>query len=95
MTNPKAKVETFTFVVDKKLECVIRDPDFEQLSMALTELRTKGGRLNMAGAGKMIFDLCKVSCDKKIEASPRFMVSLCLEIAGEFMESVQVDLKKN
>ncbi len=96
MENKKAKkIETVTFTVAKKFKCIISQPDFEQLSMALTALVTTSGNRDMAGAGKVIFDLCKVSCDKEIEKSPNYLLFLCLQIAGEYLEEVEVEIKKN
>lgn len=92
-TTPK--IQTKTFTVEKKLECVIREPDFKQLSIALSALITVNGNRDMAGAGKVLLDLCVVSCDKKIKDNPRFLLYLCLEIAGTYLEAVEVEIKKN
>ena len=93
--------ETF-FVVGKnsegkehKYKCVLRKPDFKQLSLGLSTMTTITGNLDMAGAGKAIFDVCKIECDKEIEKVPKYMLSLCLKIASEYLDTVEVEIKKN
>jgi len=97
MATDKPK-NTTTFIVKsgkKKLECVIKEPDFQAISFGLTALTSPSGNLAMADGGKAIFDTCKVSCDKEIEQSGRMTASICIKIAEEFLIPVEVDIKKN
>lgn len=90
----KKEIKTTTFIVKGK-ECVIREPDFQQLSFGLSAMTTLSGNLDMAGAGKTIFDVCKVKCDKEIEETAIHMLSLCLKIAEKYITPVEVEIKKN
>lgn len=90
----KKKLKTTTFVINKK-ECVLREPDFTQLSLGLSALTTISGNIDMAGAGKAIYDVCVVECDKEIKETPKNMLSLCLKIAEKYLETVEVEIKKN
>lgn len=58
-------------------------------------MATLSGNLDMAGAGKVIFDVCRIECDKEIEKTPKYMLSLCLKIAEEYISTVDVEIKKN
>ena len=90
----KTKDQTFTLTVEGK-KCIVKEPGFQELQFALTAMTTTSGRMDMVGAGKAIFDTCKVECDKAIEESPKLLVSLCLEIANQFLDTVEVEIKKN
>lgn len=94
MSNTDKKIKTTTFTVKGK-KCTLSEPDFKQLSFGLSAMTTASGNLDMTGAGKAIFDVCKISCDKEILETPKYMMSLCLKIAEEFIAPVEVTIKKN
>lgn len=93
-TKEKKQENTTTFILEGK-ECVLKNPDFKQLSLGLSTMATVSGNLDMAGAGKTILDVCKIKCDKEIEQNPKYMLSLCLKIAEEYISTVDVEIKKN
>lgn len=80
---------------EHKYKCVLKKPNFKQLSLGLSTMATITGNLDMAGSGKAIFDVCKIECDAEIEKIPKYMLSLCLKIAGEYLDTVEVEIKKN
>lgn len=90
----KKELKKTTFTVKGK-KCVLREPDFTELSLGLSAMTTISGNLDMAGAGKAIYDVCVLECNKEIKETPKYLLSLCLKIAEEYLETVQVDVKKN
>lgn len=88
------EVKKTTFIIQGN-KCVLREPQFKELSFGLSCMTTMSGNLDMAGAGKSLFDTCKVECDKAIEDNPKFLLSLCLKIAEEYITPVDVEVKKN
>ncbi len=94
MPKPKRELKKVTFTIKGK-KCILREPDFEELSFGLSALTTVEGGVNMVGAGKAIYDVCVLECDKEIKETAKYMVSLCLKIAEEYLQTVQVEIKKN
>lgn len=94
MVKPKRELKKTTFIIQGK-NCVLREPDFKELSLGLSAMTTISGNLDMAGAGKAIYDICVLECDKEIKETAKFMLSLCLKIAEEFITPVEVEIKKN
>lgn len=90
----KKEIKKTTFIIDGN-KCVLREPQFKELSFGLSCMTTITGNLDMAGAGKAIFDTCKLECDNKILDNPKFLLSLCLKIAEEYITPVEVEIKKN
>ena len=94
MNKPKTELKKITFII-KEHKCVLREPNFKELSLGLSAMTTISGNLDMAGAGKSIYDVCVLECDKEIKETAKFMLSLCLKIAEEFITPVEVEIKKN
>lgn len=90
----KKELKTTTFTVEGK-KCTLREPDFKELSFGLSAMTTISGNLDMAGAGKAIFDTCVLECDKEIRDTAKYMLSICLKIASEYITPVDVEIKKN
>ena len=84
---------TKTFVVKGK-ECTIYEPDFKQLSFGLSALNdaTIG---DLALAGKAVYDVCECKIDKEIKDNATMMMSICIEIAKEYLLPHKVTIKKN
>ena len=74
---------------------VIREQSLKEISMALSAMTTTTGHLDMASAGSILMDLCKVSVDPEIERVPKYKLSICLELASRYLETVNVIVKKN
>ena len=94
MVKPKRELKKITFTIKGK-KCVLREPGFDDLSFGLSALTTIEGNINMVGAGKAIYDICVLECAKEIKETPKYMISLCLKIAEEYLQTVQVEIKKN
>lgn len=87
------KVKKATFTVKGKA-CVISVPDFKQLTFGLSALNdTSVGDLAMAG--KAVFDVCVLDCDQEIKDDATMLMSVCIQIAKEYLLPHQVDIKKN
>lgn len=82
-----------TFIVEGK-ECTIVEPDFKQLSFGLSALND-ASMGDLALAGKAVFDVCVVECDKEIKENAKMMMSICIEIAKEYLLPYEVKIKKN
>jgi hypothetical protein len=85
---------TITFK-EKDYKYLIQEPTFEQLSAALAESIGFGRKLNMAGAGKSIWELCCMECDAEIEKNPRLLITVCVELYNEYVLPADADIKKN
>lgn len=88
------KQSTYTFTVEGK-KCIVREPGFKELQFGLIAMTTVSGRLDMAGAGLAVLEVCEEKCDKEIKNTPKLLLSLCLQIADTFLDSVEVEIKKN
>ena len=82
-----------TFVVEGK-ECTISEPDFKQLSFGLSALNDASIG-DLALAGKAVFEACILECDKEIKDDAKMMMSVCIEIAKEYLLPYEVKIKKN
>lgn len=90
--KPK-EVKTITFIAEGK-ECVISDPDFKQICFGLSALKDASVG-SMAEAGKVVYDVCMISCDKEIKEEARLLMSVCVDIATKYLLPVEVEIKKN
>jgi hypothetical protein len=79
----------------KDFKYKIQEPTFEQLSVALAESQAGVGKLNMAGGGKVVWELCCLEADEAIEKNPRILLSVCIELYTEWVLSADVEIKKN
>ena len=96
LKNDKLKSYEYEILVDgKKEKCIIQEPSFEALSLAMSAMLTQSGSINMIGCGKIIFDTCCIECSEIIENTPKLLVKLCLEFAADFVTPVDSEIKKN
>ena len=85
----------------KTTKVIIQEPDFEKLSTAmqvLMDLNLSGtNRLNLIGAGKIIFETCTVEYDEIIEtpAMVKRLISFCMTLATDFVMPEITEIKKN
>lgn len=87
------KPKIVTFVTEGK-ECKISEPDFKQLSFGLSALNDASIG-DLALAGKAVFDVCVIECDKEIKDNATMMMSICIEIAKQYLLPYEVKVKKN
>lgn len=78
----------------QEYSCRIKEPGFEEINMAFMALETKGGKLDIAGAGRVIISTCWVDGDEIIKENPKFLFPACLE-AWKLVEVYQAEIKKN
>ena len=91
MAKKEPKKATFTVEGNK---CVIVEPDFKQLSFGLSALNDASIG-DLALAGKAVYDVCVVECDKEIKEDAKMLMSVCIEIAKEYLLPYEVKIKKN
>ena len=91
-----AKIDNFTVTWDgNEYKFSIQEPNFEQLSHALTESVGLTGKLNMSGGGKVIFELCCFEHDPEITENARLLLSVCIDLYNEYVMPADTDIKKN
>ena len=91
-----AQIDSYTAVFEgKRYGYKIQEPTFDQLSAALAESIGLTGKLNMAGGGKVIWELCCPEFDEEIEQNARFLLSICIEIYNEYVLPADAEIKKN
>ena len=74
---------------------VIQEPNFDQLSAALTESVGMSGKLNMSGGGKVIWELCCKEFDPEIEKNSRLLMAVCISLYNDFVLPADAEIKKN
>ena len=91
-----AGVDSFTVSFDgKDYKYKIQHPTFEQLSAGLSQSIGFGVKLDMAGAGKSIWELCCVEFDEEIEDNARLLIAVCVELFNEYVAPIDAEIKKN
>jgi len=71
----------------------IQEPQFDQLVAALGELYDSKGRLSLATAGKVIWELCCVEFDPIIEENPKILLLVCQRLS-EYVLPLDIEIKK-
>ena len=96
IARPNAGIDSYTVLSEgKEYKYKIQQPTFDQLSAALGQSIGFGTKLDMAGAGKSIWELCCVEFDEEIEKNARLLVAVCLELFNEYVSPVDAEIKKN
>jgi hypothetical protein len=97
--NPKR--ETATFSIDLKngklAQYHIHVPNFQEIHAAMVELTTASGKIDMVGAGLAIFNLCCYEYDDILDTVEfeKTKISICLNLAREYVSDVAYEIKKN
>ena len=93
--------ETVSFSIDlkggKTANYKIHKPIFSELHAGMTELTTMSGKLDMVGAGLVIFNLCCFEYDDIID-NDEFSgakLQMCLNLATTYVSDIQYEIKKN
>jgi hypothetical protein len=82
-------------IPQKTLKCVIQDPQFKELSLALGAMMTVSGQIDIVNAGKIIFDTCCIEYDAELEANPKALIKICMELATDYVIPITAEIKKN
>jgi len=90
------QLETYTFEYkDKEYFYSVQEPSFEQLSSALAESFSVSGKLDMAGAGKGIWELCVVDYSPEILESSMLLLKVCVKLYEDYVLPIDTEIKKN
>jgi hypothetical protein len=96
IARTNAGFDSFTVTHEgKDYKYKIQQPSFEQLSAALSVSVGFGRKLDMAGAGKSIWELCCIEFDEYIEENARLLIAVCVELFNEYVAPVDAEIKKN
>jgi hypothetical protein len=88
------KSQKFSFKhEDKELNYEVQEPTFDQIVAALGQVKPNG-RMDVIGAGKVIWELCCISYDKEIEENPRILVSVCIQLYADYADTIDIEIKK-
>ncbi|MCK4908601.1 MAG: hypothetical protein KAS70_01760 [Planctomycetes bacterium] len=79
---------------EEEFKYKIQQPTFEQLSASLAESVGLSGKLNMAGGGKVIWEMCCLEFDEAIEKHPRVLLSVCIDLYNEYVLPADTEIKK-
>jgi hypothetical protein len=71
----------------------VQEPTFDQIVAALGQVKPNG-RMDVIGAGKVIWELCCISYDKEIEENPRILVSVCIQLYADYADTIDIEIKK-
>ncbi|GAF93644.1 unnamed protein product, partial [marine sediment metagenome] len=89
-----AEIDSWTVTwKEEEFKYKIQAPTFEQLSASLTESVGFSGKLNMSGGGKVIWEMCCVEFDEKIEKNPKVLLSVCIDIYNEYVLPADTEIK--
>lgn len=77
------------------VEVHLREPEFKQISHALSILMTASGKLDMAGAGNAILQTCVEKGKDELEKDVKSHISFCLRLADEYVIPAEIEIKKN
>lgn len=90
-----ANIQEFSVVSEgKELIFKVQEPTFEQLAYSMSKLTKLSGEIDLASAGKAIWDSCVVEFDEEIEKKPIILVGACLKLTEEYIQGVDVEVKK-
>ena len=78
-----------------KLKATIQEQQFKELALGLGALMTMTGNMDLATAGKIIFDTCCTDYDAELDTNPKAMIKLCMELAADYVIPISADIKKN
>ncbi len=88
------KTEKYSFdFEEKELKYEIQEPTFDQITSALSQVKTDG-KIDVIGAGKVIWENCCVAFDAEIEKNPKILVSICINVADEYALPIDIEIKK-
>jgi len=91
------EVHTYTITTSDQtvLTIIFQEPTFDLMIIALNELYTLTGSLNLAGSGKKLFDTCCLEHSKNIEKYKQDMMSFFIELSSEYALPAANEIKKN
>lgn len=75
-------------------ELKMNEPEKKQIWFAFKALTSKAGEVDMLAAGEAIFNTCVVEYDSEIVDKTSIFMSVCLNLASEYVVAEDVEIKK-
>jgi hypothetical protein len=72
----------------------INKPGKAEVFLAFKALVGNGVGMDLLRAGEIIFDTCAVAYDSEILEDTKVFMSLCLELATEYVAPAEIEIKK-
>ena len=97
MENTKKSTGNYQISIEgangKELKVILSPPSRFVVQAAMAKMLRQGGETDMIGAGEIVFNSCKIECDKEIEKDEVLLVSVFLK-CFELVEIKEASLKK-
>ena len=75
-------------------ELKMNEPEKKQIWFAFKALTSKAGEVDMLAAGEAIFNTCVIEYDMEIMDKTSIFMSVCLNLASEYVVAEDVEIKK-
>ena len=90
--KPNKKSGNFEITVEG-YKCTLKPPNRFVIQAAMAKMIKTSGDMDMIVAGEIVFNSCKVKCDKEIEESDILLCSVFIK-CFEIVEIKETELKK-
>ena len=88
------KTQKYSFDFEgKTLNYEIQEPTFDQITASLSQVKTDG-KIDVIGAGKVIWELCCVATDPVIEENAKVLITVCIDLANVYALPIDLEIKK-
>lgn len=74
-------------------KCTLKPPNRFVIQAAMAKMIKTSGDMDMIGAGEIVFNSCKIKCDKEIEENDILLCSVYIK-CFEIVEIKETELKK-
>ena len=75
-------------------ELKMNEPQKKEIWFAFKALTSKAGEVDMLAAGEAIFNTCVIEYDMEIMDKTSIFMSVCLNLASEYVVAEDVEIKK-
>jgi hypothetical protein len=90
--SEKKKTGNFEITIEG-FSVILNPPNRFVMAAAMAKMTKATGEMDMIGAGEIVFNSCKISCDKEIESDDSLLVSVFAQCA-QMLELKEAKLKK-
>ena len=91
-SEKKKLTGNFEITVDG-FKCVLSPPNRFVVQQAMLKMTKTSGEMDLIGAGEIVFNSCKISCDKEIESNDSRLIAVFGQ-AHQIIEVKVASLKK-
>lgn len=91
-SEKKKLTGNFEITVDG-FKCVLSPPNRFVVQQAMLKMTKTSGEMDLIGAGEIVFNSCKISCDKEIEEDDSLLIAVFGQ-AHQIIEVKVASLKK-